>query len=279
MLDLESIQLKVRHCRHREDAPGTSWGPRTNPDYELLLIEKGRYSYCDAAGKIHLSKNQLLLIEPAVEHTFEKDKPHSGSHFSAHFNLVDLNGSISFLDQLNCPERNKTMSAPPTARDVFKLASDQFTSHGRFSSEAVNSAIRSLWLVFAASWFGPTDTGLSDRMREMMDYLRNHLDLQITRIDLAKKFHCSPEHVNYLFKKELNETPSHFLNRERVFKAFQLMKDDGLNVQEAALATGFSNQYYFSRVFKKYFDFPPSYIRKYQTGEIDRIFKKTIPES
>lgn len=278
MLDLDVIRLKTRHCRHRKDASGTRWGPRTNPDYELLLIETGRYSYSDANGEIHLNKGELLLIEPDVEHTFTKEEPHPGSHFSAHFSLITPEGNACFLDQLNCPPPRKTMPAPDGMVQVFKLASEQFMSHGHFSSEAVNSAIRSIWLIFAGSWFSSTDAEFSERMQDMMDYLRSRLNQHVTRLDLAREFHCSPEHINYLFKKELNETPSHFVNRERVFKAFQLMKDDGLNVQEAAQATGFSNQYYFSRVFKKFFDCPPSHIKIYRTGDIDRIYKKQIPD-
>lgn len=279
MTDLNQIHLKVRHCRHRTDAPGTQWGPRTNPDYELLLIEKGLYIYSDADGEIHLKNGDLLLIEPAIEHIFLKEIPDTGSHFCAHFNLIDPDGEFCFLDHLKEVNRRKTLPAPPCIQEVFKLVNEQFMSHGRFSQEIVNSAVRSIWLIFASSWFGSTDTEFSERIQKMMHYLRTHLNQPVTRLDLAREFHCSPEHVNYLFKKELNETPSSFLNRERVFKAFTLMKDEGLNVQEAALRTGFSNQYYFSRVFKQFFDCPPSHVKMYRTGEIDQIFSKHIPSS
>lgn len=277
MIDLNQVHLKVRHCRHREDIAGTQWGPRTNPDYEILLVETGLYTYSDADGELRLEAGDLLLIEPSVEHTFRKETPDNGSHFSAHFDLMDANGALCLLEQLKSVEHRKTMVAPPYISEVFQLASEQFESRGRFSQEIVNSSIRSIWLVFSSSWYGVADAAFSDRMQKMMQYLRDHLDQPVTRLDLAREFHCSPEHVNFLFKKELNETPCNFLNRERVFKAFTLMKDEGLNVQEAAQRTGFSNQYYFSRVFKQFFECPPSHIKMYRTGEIDRIFSKHIP--
>jgi AraC-like DNA-binding protein len=74
--------------------------------------------------------------------------------------------------------------------------------------------------------------------------------------------------------KEQTLCPSQFINHERVLKAFRLMNRDGLNVQEAALRSGFSNPYYFSRVFKSFFGYPPSRVKLYRQNEIDRIFDK-----
>lgn len=52
--------------------------------------------------------------------------------------------------------------------------------------------------------------------------------------------------------------PNEYLTRYRINKAAALLKCNNLSVGEAAYSTGFSDQLYFSRVFKKYKGVPPS---------------------
>ena len=159
---------------------------------------------------------------------------------------------------------------------IMENASEQFTSHSRFHKEIVNSSIRLLWLKVAEKWLATNQKKVSARVNAMMDYMRANMTNPITRMDLAEKFHYTPEHINYLFKKELGISPSRFLNRARAIKGFKLLCEEGLNVQQAANKTGFSSQYYFSRVFKDIFGYPPAKIKKYKTGDLEGIFEKHI---
>ncbi len=52
--------------------------------------------------------------------------------------------------------------------------------------------------------------------------------------------------------------PNEYLTRFRINKAAALLRSSNLSVGEAAYSTGFSDQLYFSRVFKKYKGVPPS---------------------
>ena len=113
-------------------------------------------------------------------------------------------------------------------------------------------------------------------VNEMMEYLRTNMTRPISRVDLAEQFNYTPEHINYLFKKELGISPTRFLNRERAVMGFKLLSEDGLSVQQAANKTGFSSQYYFSRIFKDIFGYPPAKIKKYITGDLEGIFEKHI---
>ena len=60
--------------------------------------------------------------------------------------------------------------------------------------------------------------------------------------------------------------PNEYLTRFRINKAAALLRTNNLSVGEAAYFTGFSDQLYFSRVFKKYKGMPPSkYLRESQS--------------
>lgn len=262
---MDSIYLNVRHCRHRTDISGTTWGPRTIPDHELILVAKGRYQYVDARGRFDVSPGELLLIEPQVQHSFSKipeDDP--GVHLCAHFDLVDVHGNLFMVHQFDCKTQRVTrVDNFDYIYNTFAQAAHDFISYSRFHTDLVNTAIRQIWLRTAEKWYKTDVNALSDTVSKMMSYLRENLTRPVTRNDLAAQFHYTPEHINYLFKKAIGMSPSRFLNRERVIRAFRYLCEDGLSVQQAALKTGFSSQYYFSRVFKEIFGYPPGKLRKY----------------
>ena len=66
-----------------------------------------------------------------------------------------------------------------------------------------------------------------------------------------------------VFKKETDVAPSEYLITARIEKAKQLLAETGLSVLEVAEKTGFYDQSYFGRVFKKYTGISPGKFRSY----------------
>lgn len=56
----------------------------------------------------------------------------------------------------------------------------------------------------------------------------------------------------------MSMSPNEYLTRFRIDEACVLLRSQGLSVSEAAFSSGFSDQLYFSRVFKRYKGVPPS---------------------
>jgi AraC-like DNA-binding protein len=69
--------------------------------------------------------------------------------------------------------------------------------------------------------------------------------------ELARLAGLSPSHFRLLFKKIMGMTTVQYQNHIRVGKARDLLLGGHCNVTEAALAVGFQDIYYFSRLFKK----------------------------
>ena len=81
---------------------------------------------------------------------------------------------------------------------------------------------------------------------------------------LAETVGLSCSHFRALFKKKTGESVIQFQNRLKIAKACDLLKSGSCNVTEAAYATGFSDVYYFSRLFKKITGQSPSHYLKNQ---------------
>lgn len=73
----------------------------------------------------------------------------------------------------------------------------------------------------------------------------------------------SPGYVARLFKQETGRSLRDYVNECRITRAKQMLAAGGRNVSEIAASVGFDNFSYFSTLFKKYVDCPPSeYMRK-----------------
>jgi YesN/AraC family two-component response regulator len=83
-----------------------------------------------------------------------------------------------------------------------------------FTTKAVNHIAAEIVLVLAAYWQGAASRAArpSERMEAMLDYIREHLRLPLTRQSLAETFNLTPGYINQLFKVELGMSPSAVIN-------------------------------------------------------------------
>lgn len=102
-------------------------------------------------------------------------------------------------------------------------------------------------------------------------YLCTHATLPISRWQIADDVNVSEDYLTRVFKKELGLSPWDYLNRYRVWLAGSLLRNTGMSVNEVSEATGFQDQAYFCRVFKKIRGYSPSKLR---TSKKSEMYKK-----
>ena len=86
-----------------------------------------------------------------------------------------------------------------------------------------------------------------------------------TKIDLpafCDELGYSFRYVNKLFKEKYGVTPTQYLVNLRILKSMELLAETKLKIGEIAAQTGFSDEYYFSKFFKKQTGTSPSAFRK-----------------
>lgn len=78
--------------------------------------------------------------------------------------------------------------------------------------------------------------------------------------DTLKKVNLTPDYFRKLFFDETGKTPLQYLTHKRISYAKDLLRlqaHSGLSIHEISWNAGFSDNYYFSRVFKKYTGLSP----------------------
>jgi len=92
------------------------------------------------------------------------------------------------------------------------------------------------------------------RINRVMDYIERHLDEPINLCTMAEIAHFSPFHFHRIFTLLMNETPADFIQRLRIEKAAQLLRDNPrIPIGEIACDCGFNSSSQFSRTFRKHY--------------------------
>jgi AraC-like DNA-binding protein len=79
--------------------------------------------------------------------------------------------------------------------------------------------------------------------------------------DMATRVGLNRQKFKTGFKQRYQTTPHQYLIRCRMIQAQALMSEQGYSVTEAAIAVGYSNVSYFSRVFRQYYGQSPKSFR------------------
>jgi len=90
-----------------------------------------------------------------------------------------------------------------------------------------------------------------------IQYLNTHYREKITLEDVARWVYLSPTYFSRVFKTEMGESFTAYLNRIRVEHSKELLRHRNIRLTDIALLVGFEDQSYFSKVFKKLVGVPP----------------------
>ncbi len=93
-------------------------------------------------------------------------------------------------------------------------------------------------------------------------YLRQHLTETVSMDDLVRYVGFSRARMFDLFKTQTGLTPNDYLQRLRIERAQEQLRQTNRSVTEIALATGFSSSQYFSTVFARYTGLSPTTFRQ-----------------
>jgi YesN/AraC family two-component response regulator len=98
----------------------------------------------------------------------------------------------------------------------------------------------------------PEVTAQEELVSLVQEYLRAHYSEEISLGALAARFHVNPPYLTRLFKRVVGQAPVRYLRDLRIGQARRLLESrPELEIKEIGEIVGYSDQGYFSRVFKQ----------------------------
>lgn len=117
-------------------------------------------------------------------------------------------------------------------------------------------------LAGALSRAGKLGSATQRTVRKTMTYIHAHYAEPITREQLARHASLSEDYLTHCFHQELGITPMTYLTRYRIKHACALLEAGDQSVAAVALAVGFADGAYFTRVFQREVGVSPGAYRR-----------------
>jgi AraC-like DNA-binding protein len=139
---------------------------------------------------------------------------------------------------------------------VLQASIDAEGLAGRLYAESLTNALAVHLLRRYAACRPPTGAwsgGLSRlKLRRTTDYIEAHLEHELLLTEIAAVARMSPAHFARLFRRATGLTPHQFIIVRRIERAKRLLTESRLPIIDIGRQVGFTDQSYFTAVFRKY---------------------------
>lgn len=253
-----SLGLAVYSCGVQKCGSCHSWGPAVRDHYLIHYVVAGRGKFSTGSKQYSLKAGDGFLVVPSQIASYCADQADPWEYCWVGFNGSDAK---RLMEQTGLLAREPVFRYDRDGR-LEKRLLGICNAYGSGPCEETRMESRLLeFLADLMELFGkpsaPCANGY-EYVQKAIKFIDYNYSREIDVNSLAASAGISRSHLYRLFMRHISMPPNEYLMRYRINKAAGLLESGGLTVGEAAYSTGFSDQLYFSRVFKKYMGLPPS---------------------
>ena len=235
LVDAVTVRIRTKHA-----GPMVFWGPSV-ASLPLLADIEGRFtvdSYDRFRFLLEECKPSVVLLDAFDQERIAFIRNQEKLSLTPIVLLVDRMPPQEAMDALCAVPQVVVCHAPVAAGPGFTMRLRDIAGGGDVLPSHTGA------LVKRALWF-----------------LEHHAASQVSRWKLADSVNVSEDYLTRVFHKELGMSPWEYLNRYRIQLACDLLVRTNLSLSEISSRTGFQDQAYFCRVFKKLKGCTPSALR------------------
>lgn len=262
--DPKMVSLSVYNVGYQQCEPSHQWGPGVRDHFLIHHVVSGKGYYKVGDSVFTLSAGDSFLVYPYTEITYWADSDDPWKYYWVGFAGSDaalIIHSTAFTRQLPVI----TLS-PENDLKIRKKLLNIYDSRGNTleSSVEMTGALYTalaFYLSISPSTVDENDIQAS-YVKKATDYIAANYSYPITIEEIADYVGISRSHLFRVFREHLDCSPKDYLTDHRIRQACTLLKNTSLSVTAIALSTGFENNLYFSKAFRKEIGISPSMYRK-----------------
>ena len=234
---------------------------RTLNDYHVVYITRGLGTFETEGRRYIVTPGSLFLLFPGVRHVYKPDIQTGWSEYwvgfnGAHVDALHRAGFISPDRPFFDPGINNAILSH--FLQILDLVRKQQRHYQLKASALILGLIAEILSCERKSVQATCSEELVVRAKFLMDEFIDN-DTNLTAI--AESLDVSTSHLNNVFKQHMSITPHRYLINIKMGRAKDLL-EQGISVKEVAGLLGFSDEYYFSRLFKSKTGFSPSHWKR-----------------
>jgi AraC-like DNA-binding protein len=251
---------------------------RTNY-FSVYLIEAGSGTFWADAAQFTFGPGALLFFVPYQHIRFVPDAPAHGEVVQFHANFLCVEtfhaevgcSGVLFNDPYGIPVVMLDDHAKPNVKNLIDCIRREHDERDLAYSEVMLAHLKVL-LVLAtrlkspkAGACGPGTDLRHPALVQLRDLIEQNYRTLHSPADYAKRLHMTAKTLGRIVREHLGTTPTDLIrNRILIHAKWQLLHTLK-PVKEVARELGFSDELYFSRLFKKGTGYSPTFFREFET--------------
>lgn len=213
--------------------------------------------------KYRLDKNHFFIIPAKQQHRYWSDPKEVWSIYWLHFSGTNSKLFSKLFSDI------QQISPSPIARihDRIQLFNEiiEILQMG-YSMDNIEYANLCLYQLLASfkyiDQYRAKNLVKNDPIQKSIRFMRDHLHLSLELQTLAHEAGLSVSHYSALFKQKTRQSPIDYFIQLKIQYACQLIDLNNLSIRQVSEAIGYTDSFYFSRIFKKVMGVSPSEYRK-----------------
>ncbi len=237
---------------------------RTLQHHELIFVTGGTGYTIVRNKKFQLKEGALLYICPNIQYVMEEDIKDPVSCFTVHFsyatvessgNKWDIKMETDMLPLLPMQGLKDYYQIKSTFKKlvqnwIYKLPGYEFISKTLLQ--------QLLFEIFQNTQNNNQNYSTSLKVEKIIEYMRNNINSTITLAKLSDLVQLSPTYLSRIFKETTGYPIIKFFNKIKVDKAKEFIIEGDKKINQISQILGFTDEFYFSRMFKKIEHISPS---------------------
>ncbi len=242
-MDFQELRVKDVHSVITYDTNSTHWVAKRRRDHIVGIQLEGSALHTFADKKFVISRNCIFFLNQKDDYSVEAYEPCRS--LSIHFTTYDEIDTESFCNPMSVSDEfvsilEKAKNSQDTADDLTTLS-------------LLYSFCAKLEHVRQKKYF-PKDK----RMILAKAYINLHYKEKNCLNSAISESGLTSRRFGELFRENFDITPNNYITYCRVEQAKARLSSELFTIEQVALACGFSDIYYFSKVFKKLTGVSPS---------------------
>jgi len=268
-MNINNLFFYLHYCNHIKKYSRKI--NRTLWHHELIFIIGGK-GYIIVQHKRHqFREGALLYIAPNVLYSIVPDSEDPYSCLTVHFSYVNVKVNsykwgITNKTELLPLDSVKTLQNYYQINNIFnKLIENWIEKMPGYELITKTLFYQLLFEIFQNIEKNNQNYSTSLKVKTIIEYMRHNINTKLTLADLSELVQLSPAYLSSIFKEITGYSVIKFFNKIKIDKAKELIIEGDKKVKEIAQILGFTDEFYFSRIFKQIEGISPS---KFYRGNI-----------
>lgn len=253
LTDVGFFPKAKEHYREREDGAN---------QYILIYCTEGK-GIIEVEDQIYrLEKSDAFCIPRNVRHKYYADEKEPWSILWVHFKGDNTNYfPLEERKIVHINSRHSDNRMMVLFNLLFRVLERNYTiGNFIYISQVLSLILSEIYFREKVDESSVQDRHVTMVIRYMYQHLRENLTLE----EISEEVQLSKSYLNAVFKAQTGKSPVEFFIHLKMQEACKLLKSTDYYIYEVSSGLGYTDQYYFSRIFKKVVGVSP---RDYKNGD------------